>query len=811
MKKILLLSLILGMLAACSPAAPQQQSLLPPTFTVDATLTPPVTELPGFSPGQTRPVATVTGPDDITANFMANEVWLSNPSQSELDAFLDRWQGEILQTFDAAANGLSGIGPQYLIRVEASDADATKLGENLRKLDPETTGDNRVSSQAGLDLIAVSAEEAAGGLEVGMNWLGDGAQIRNKTTTEAPTGGSLAGVAYDPNAFTWPSHSAGSTLDIGVAEAWRMLDLADKLDNTVTIAILDMGFQPDADFPAGWQAISNVPALNPVGTENLLFCEFLEFGSCPWHGTSVSSAAFAVPDNDYGSAGSAGPIAEAILIFTLYDMFTSITALGQAKAAGADIANMSYGTPVPDVLFHTVLPFEAVTAAFRASGMLLFAAAGNDKKNVDAERCIPVLGCLGWEKTWYTPCENAGVICVGGTEGNSKGKAEGSNYGAEQVDIFAPFTLWLGPNPGAPGNEVRVSHGTSYSAPFAAGVAALIWAADPFLSASEVEDILMDTAHSSPDEKVNRYVNALGAVQAALGNTSPSITLFGHDDGDTLERNLNIPLNLSATVEDFEDGNNCCTLEWTSSVDGDLGTGPAIQPVFTTTGSRVITVAAQDSGGASSSVSVTVNVTNTAPTVAITKPIAGEEVFATVLTLFSATSNDINEPDLELACGSLVWTSSLASDPFPLTGCDVEAIFSTNGARTITLTGTDPQGLTGTASVTFSVIDPPVNLPPSVRITSPANGGPINQSEAMTLSGTATDSENDVPLAYVWTASLDDGAPVVVGNAATVTWTPADTFTFGTGRTVLEITLSVTDAADNTGSDFVVLESIFID
>lgn len=127
MNRILLLSLLLGMLAACSPTAPQQQSLLPPTFTVDATLTPPVTELPGFSPGETRPVATVTGPDDITANFMANEVWLSDPSQSELDAFLSRWQGEILQTFDAAANGLSGIGPQYLIRVEASAADATKL------------------------------------------------------------------------------------------------------------------------------------------------------------------------------------------------------------------------------------------------------------------------------------------------------------------------------------------------------------------------------------------------------------------------------------------------------------------------------------------------------------------------------------------------------------------------------------------------------------------------------------------------------------------------------------------------------------
>ena len=800
---------VLAVLAACSPP-PQQQSQPPPTVTVDAALAPPIAELPGFSAGETRPVATVTGPDGIEGNFVANEVWLSNPNPGELDAFLSRWQGEILQTFDSAANGLSGIGTQYLVRVDASPADVSKLSENLLELSADASGNQRVSSQAGLDLIAVSAQEAASGLQLGLNWLGGGAQFTDKTTSEAPLGGDLRTVPYDSNAFTWPSHSAGSTLDIGVAEAWRMLELAGKIDNRVKLAILDMGFQPDEDFPAGWLAISNVPGVNPVGTENLLFCKFLDFGGCPWHGTNAASAAFAVPDNDFGSAGPAGPVADAVLVFTLYDMFTSITALGEARVAGAKIANMSYGTPVPDFLFYTVLPFEAVTAAFRASGMLLFAAAGNDNDDVDAERCIRFIGC-GWEKAWYTPCENAGVICVGGTDGVSKSKANSSNYGAEQVDIFAPYDLWLGPDPSAPSNEVQVKHGTSYSAPFAAGVAALIWAADPSLSAGEVEEILMSTAHSSPDSKVNRYVNALGAVQEALGNVSPSIKLFGHDDGDEFDRNLNLPLNLSATVEDFEDGKNCCTLEWTSSVDGELGTGPAIQPVFTTTGNRVITVSAQDSGGARSSVSVTVNVVNSEPRVAITKPEDGDEVFRDVMILLSATSTDINEPGAELACDRLTWTSNLAADPFPLTGCEVEASFAVNGARTITLTGVDPQGLSSIASVNITVVEPPVNLPPSVRITSPENGGDMSWFSAITLSGTATDPEGDLPLTFEWTASLDDGAPVVVGGAANVTWTPADTFEFGSGRNVLKIVLSVTDSEANVGSDFVVLEAIIID
>ena len=64
-------------------------------------------------------------------------------------------------------------------------------------------------------------------------------------------------------------------------------------------------------------------------------------------------------DNGFGGAGSAGPIAEPVLVFTLYDFFTSITALGEARIAGARIANMSYSAPVPWYLGWSVLPFEA--------------------------------------------------------------------------------------------------------------------------------------------------------------------------------------------------------------------------------------------------------------------------------------------------------------------------------------------------------------------------------------------------------------------------------------------------------------------
>ena len=89
-----------------------------------------------------------------------------------------------------------------------------------------------------------------------------------------------------------------------MAEAWRALDLAGRLvPGSVKVAILDMGFEPDADTPDGWTAVSNVLLTEPTGTENQQGC-----GSpCPWHGTNVMSAAFAVPGNGFGSAGPAGP------------------------------------------------------------------------------------------------------------------------------------------------------------------------------------------------------------------------------------------------------------------------------------------------------------------------------------------------------------------------------------------------------------------------------------------------------------------------------------------------------------------------
>lgn len=548
------------------------EELAPPSFGVDASLAPRVDELPGFEDGVPRPVATIEDDTGNQADFVENELWLVTDDAGVLDDFLARWEGEVIATFEPSAFELTGISPQYLVRVDVAGAALDRLPEDVRLSDPGSRGGHRVSSEMGLKLIAASLREQASGVLVGINWIGRGGEFRERVSNEAPAGDTIGGTPYSTNAFDWPSHDGGSVQDIGVTEAWWALEATGRLGNRVDVAVLDMGFAPDADVPSGLVARSNVPLVSALGTQNLIGCG--SGNPCLFHGTNVVSAAMALPDNDFGGAGPAGPIAEPIVVFTLYDYFTSATALGLARLAGAKIANMSYGAPVPASLSGTVAPFERATQAFRASGLLMFASAGNDGTNVDAEDCF--IFC--WEETLHTPCENVGMICVGGLAWNATTRANNSNFGREQVVIYAPYTLWVGPDPGNPQNRANRISGTSFSSPFTAGVAALIWAADPSLSADRVERILMETAHVNPTfpaSPVPRWVDAYAAVERALDTDIPpyvSITApsqgspFGGGDG----------IDFIADVDDLDTDPSSYTVEWTASdasgVARDLGT-----------------------------------------------------------------------------------------------------------------------------------------------------------------------------------------------------------------------------------------------
>ena len=726
---------------------------------------------PPLEDGTPRPLAAVMGADGTPGYFVENELWLSTDSASELAAFLERWDGAVVSEIDPDAAGFD-MPKQYLVRVNPPLAEVDSFLNDLQSLDPSSRSDIQVSSPEGLALLAAGAADAAAGMTVGVNWVGQGGDVSSRSTSEAPTGDTISGDAYAPDAFSWQTHSVGSIQDIGVAEAWRALALGNKLGNKVDIAILDMGFQPDTDTPAGLRSVSNVPFVSALGTSNLGSC-----GSpCPWHGTNVMSAAMAVVDNGFGSAGPAGQIARPILVFTSYDFFTGIGALIEARALGAEIANMSYGAGVPAVLSWSVIPFEVATGLARASGMLLFAAAGNDGLNVDAEDCF--IFC--WEETLWTPCENVGVICVGGIGWDSKNKAGGSNYGPEAVDIFAPYTMRLGPDPSAPANAARSKSGTSFSSPFAAGVAAMIWAARPDFSANQVAETLFRTAHTSPDPLVNRYVNAFEAVRDAMGDVPPFIEIRSPLDGASFSQG-GTSVGFSAFAEDFEDGTP--TVSWSSSRDGVIGSGTSFSRRDLSVGTHTVTATATDSRGQMASDSVTFQITATAPIVAIIFPAgatmvcSGESITLTGTSFFAGQTPIGPLPDAQVS-----WSSSLSG---VLGTGHMLPVSLGDGIHLITFTGSPPGGLAASALTTVTV-ETCSDTPPVVAITTPAaDTGTSNPAfvfdgfdagrgqfyKDVFLAGSATDAE-DGPLSgadLVWTTSRTDLQPAALGTGTSLT------------------------------------------
>jgi subtilisin family serine protease len=157
-------------------------------------------------------------------------------------------------------------------------------------------------------------------------------------------------------------------------------------------------------------------------------------------------------------------------------------AIRYAVDQGANIINMSFGKayspqkPVVD---------EAVKYADER-GVLLIHAAGNDSKNLASENNFPNRNYAGGGAA-------ANWIEVGASHwgGSTRLAADFSNYGREQVDVFAPGTDIKSTSPG---NMYESASGTSFAAPVVSGIAALLMVYYPNLKAADVKRIILESA-----------------------------------------------------------------------------------------------------------------------------------------------------------------------------------------------------------------------------------------------------------------------------------------------------------------------------
>lgn len=117
---------------------------------------------------------------------------------------------------------------------------------------------------------------------------------------------------------------------------------------------------------------------------------------------------------------------------------------------------------------------DALISELLAMGVHLFSAAGN--ANVDA--------CATY------PCITSGVICMGATTRLDQ-RSSFSNYGA-CVDLFGPGSSILSINKNGVGTALM--DGTSMSSPHGVGVAALALQANPFLTPSQLANLMIDNS-----------------------------------------------------------------------------------------------------------------------------------------------------------------------------------------------------------------------------------------------------------------------------------------------------------------------------
>jgi len=209
--------------------------------------------------------------------------------------------------------------------------------------------------------------------------------------------------------------------------------------------------------------------------------------STPFHGTHCSGIIGAARNNQKGIDG----IADNVSIMMLravpdgdeHDKDIA-NAIRYAVDNGAKIISMSFGKSFsPEKRW--------VDEAFKYAdkkGVLLVHAAGNDSKNIDTVDNFP-------NPIFEDGSGKAGNVITVGASGDEKNgglTASFSNYGKQEVDVFAPGVSIYSTIPG--GNTYGNASGTSMACPVVAGIAALALEYYPTLTAKQLKDIIEKSA-----------------------------------------------------------------------------------------------------------------------------------------------------------------------------------------------------------------------------------------------------------------------------------------------------------------------------
>lgn len=303
----------------------------------------------------------------------------------------------------------------------------------------------------------------------------------------------------------WGHRNTGSSgglsnFDMNSTNAWSLT----KGTPMIKVLVFETGIQqdhpdinqlPGRDFTTG--AVNGVAGGGPSN-------------SCDNHGTAVAGCITGIINNAIGTVGVAP---DCKVISAKVGIAVSpcngswqgqtswtVNAINWGIANGVRVTNNSndYGTA-------STAMTNAYTAA-RNAGILNFASSGNSGNT-----------SIGYPAT--APSVNA----VGASSRNGQ-RASFSSYGSKLAFVAPGQTIYTtdrtGSNGYASGDYTSID-GTSFSSPYAAGVAALILSVNPNLSAIEVENIMKTTCRDMGTAGYDQFtgwgmLNAEAAVIAAM-------------------------------------------------------------------------------------------------------------------------------------------------------------------------------------------------------------------------------------------------------------------------------------------------------
>jgi len=639
----------------------------PLALVVDTDLELDVESIADPDGGTARAVAAVSS-SGKKAHFVENELIIATDDFGEVESFLLRWGGVLIETLE-----LEGIPDMHTVSVDPTDLTIDNAEEQIEAVSELAFGDVLFSSDNTLKLYAIVATEMAErDLVVSLNWVTLNQSIASGSTSEEVSTASTVN-PYVADAFQWPYMNQGSAQDTGAASAWQLLELL-GINSTERIMVIDSGFVDIGDYPS-----ATVPAGAGWGSRSTAGCSS---PSCYWHGTEVAHVALAVPDNGVGVAGAAGPHARLEPV-----QFSGIDLRGVAQIFSLllsapfngppAVVNISGSADIPgpfnaglnrllDPLFDRALDF----------GVLVVAAAGNEGSDVDSSFRFFFTDI---ERSTVIPCETSSVICVGGMEWDStdldEGAAtvsnDGSNYGTQaerdSVDIYASYEFWAPEvdDSGVSLGRVKSVRGTSFSAPFVSGVIAMMAAANPSMDAEQRASCLLRSAHQGDDVRVHlrggnqRRVDAYEAVLCALGSRArfPLLRIDSPTDGQSAAGRSDLILNAASLGSEGLP----LSVSWSSDVDGAIGgsfsSGVDVAWPNLSIGTHLLTAEVTNSDGAVASEIVTVTITNNAPTARILSPSEGQTFGVAQSINLRAIVEDLDAfPSGELEDSQISWS-----------------------------------------------------------------------------------------------------------------------------------------------------------